>query len=206
MSLFSKYRPIGYKFKEPERITPSEARERRLTVLLEREPRFQAVPNFTEVRKQIQASRSQVKTKNIVNDDIQRRQKAASIAAALRSYSEEDFSDPKKREAYRDLRRQQEAVRFEIQSGGGRRKVNPTGLDLRSFNPTGKETASTRSGTAARLRSALLNTMIPGFKLARQVQPCIQRHAQREVMFAKKYAGKGYHTKKRRTWATGIPC
>lgn len=206
MSLFSKYRPRGYKFKEPERITLSEARERRLTALLEREPRFQAVPNFEAKQKELQASRSRVTTTTIVNDDKTSRQKAASIAAALSIFQESDFVDPAKRARYRDLRRAQEALRYEIKSGGGRRKVNPTGYDQRSFNPTGKETASTRSGTAARIASALKATFVPSFKMPTTVIPCLQRHAQREVMFAKGHAGRGYKTKKRRNWASGVPC
>lgn len=206
MSLFKKYRPIGYQFKEPERIAPAIARERRLTAMLEREPRFQQVPNFNVVRQKLQAERSRV-TKEIISDDVKTgRQKAASIAAALATFRERDFSDPVKRSQYRVLRSAQLAHEAAMQSGGGRRKVNPTGLDLRSFNPTGKDHASTVTGTAARFSKRVAAAFLPKFHMASHVIPCIQRHAQREVMFAKGYAGRGYKTRKRRNWSSGVPC
>lgn len=205
MSLFNKYRPIGYKLKEPERITPSEARERRLAALLEREQRFETVPNFNAVRQKLQVERSRVITKNILNDDNKYRQKAASIAAALATFTERDFSDPQKRADYRDLRNAQLAHENAKLSGGGRRKVNPTGVDQRSFNPSGPH-PSTVTGTAARFATRLYSGFAPGFHMATHVVPCIQRHAQREVMFAKGYAGRGYHTRKRRTYSSGVPC
>lgn len=207
MSLFSKYRPIGYQFKEPERISPTVARERRLTAMLEKDQRFRDVANFEMKLKELKAERSRVTIKTInENGGITRRQKAASIAAALSTYKETDFSDPIHRANYRDLRKAQQELEYAIGSGGGRKKVNPTGFDQRSYNPGQTETAQMRSGNAARMASFVKANFLPHFKMPTEVIPCIQRTAQREVMFAKGYGGRGYKSKKRRHWHSGVPC
>lgn len=211
MSLFRK----KYTYTMPERLSPAEARERRLTALLEREQRFMQVPNFPE---KIQAARSQAQkervntlAKAIVNEPQIRVQKAASIAAALNRFTERDFANPKARADYRKLRAAQEALRAAAQlSEKGRRLQNvpPSGGNKSYFNPTGKEFASTIYGTAARLgvRLNMFEDWVPVFKGINSVLPCIQRTSRREVMFAKGYAGRGYHTRKRRTWSSGVPC
>lgn len=206
MGLFSKYRP---NYLNPERFSPEEARERRLTAMLERERRFSELPNFQvkldEVRRKAALSRV---TKNILNEDAERLvkvrkqsgPKAASIAAALKMFTERDFADPQLRSAYRELRRRQ----------GGQQNVVPSGSDKRRYNPTGKDFASTIYGTLARLSGvphALHSARWQAqFLNPTKVIPCIQRTVRKEVMFAKKHAGKGYRTPKRRTWASGVPC
>lgn len=202
-----------YQYKTPERITPSEARERRLTGLLERERRFEEVPNFLNVQKRIAAERSRVTTTNIVNDGKISRQKAASIAAA---FAERDFADPHKRAAYRALRKfslghtrshnELMAELTKIKAREGQQKSTPSGGNKSYFNPTGKDFAATTSGTVARIGRAIRTSFMPSFRMPTTVIPCIQRHAQREVMFAKGHAGRGYHTKKRRNWSSGVPC
>lgn len=206
MGLFSKYRP---QYKIPERISPEDARERRLTALLERERRFAELPNFQvkleETRRKAALSRV---TENILNENTRSdvkggkrtRPKAASIAAALSLFTEKDFADPQRRAAYRKLRNLQ----------GGQQNVTPSGGDKRRFNPTGKDYASTIYGTLARLSGvphALHSAQWQAkFLNPSKVIPCIQRTVRREVMFARRHAGRGYHTPKRRTWASGVPC
>lgn len=206
MSLFRN----KYKYKTPERFTPAEARERRLSSLLEKEQRFQEVPNFARqleaVRSQAQKERVKSLAKQIVNDEAPSRQKAALIAAALKTYSERDFSNPQARADYKKLRAAQAAIYNRRSSG----KVPPSGGNKSYFNPTGKDYASTVYGTVARLSGwtnvVSENTWVPVFARPSAVLPCIQRVVRREVMFAKQHAGKGYHTKKRRNWSSGVPC
>lgn len=44
------------------------------------------------------------------------------------------------------------------------------------------------------------------FKRPDAYLPCIARKTRREVMFAKRKAGKGYKVRKRRNWLSDIPC
>lgn len=201
MGRFRKYRPL---YLEPERLTPAEARARRFSNLLERERRFADLPNFAVKLSELQskAARSRV-AKNIVQDadrlvkDRKRSgPKAASIAAALNN-TQWDFSQKSDREKYRALRRAQNSLR---------ETSKPSGSDKRRFDPTGKDHASTIYGTTARLASFLKPGFSPGFVAPLTTIPCIQRLVRREVMFAKGKARRGYHTRKRRTWSSGIPC
>lgn len=130
--------------------------------------------------------------------------KAWLIDAALAKFGERDFADPEKRKAYRALRARQE----------GLRKVQPSGADMRSYHPD-KGTdergfAQTVYGGVAKI-GALIDrghrqSWLPGFHAASSVIPCIQRTIRREVMFALGHGGKGFHTKKRRTPNSEIPC
>lgn len=205
MSLFKQ----KYKYKIPERLTADEARERRLTALLEKEQRFLQVPNFAS---KIEAARSRVEkervsslAKAIVNEPQIRVQKAASIAAALSKFKERDFANPQARADYRKLRAAQEALRNNRRN---EQKVSPSGGNKSYYNPTGKEFAGTIFGTAARLSgwTGLRESWSPRFVFPSSVLPCIQRTQRREVMFAKGYGGKGYKVKHRRSWSSGVPC
>lgn len=196
MSKFSKYRPTGYKFKEPERFTLAEISLRRTQAMLAEHER---------AWKRSLAGLSQANIKNgpsvakaIVNEPRRQVHKAALIAAALKGFTERDFADPEKRAAYRALRAKQ----------GGQQNVKPSGSDRRQFNPTGKEFAATRYGTIARLNPWVQTAAQAAIGFARpwSVIPCVQRSVRREVMFATGKAGKGYHTPKRRNWASGVPC
>lgn len=195
-------RPHGVKFKEPERFTPAEANLRRTQAMLRENER---------AWKRLEAGLSQAQTKlaqpslakQIVNDVSPKRQKAASIAAALKGFTERDFADEAKRKQYRLLRQAQ------LQSS---QKVRPTGSDKRRYDPTGKDHASTIYGTAARISGVanialgLRDTFNPVFLNPRNVVPCVQRSVRRQVMFAKNFAGVGYRVKHRRTWASEVPC
>lgn len=200
----------------PERLSPEEARERRLTALLEKERRFLDVPNFSEVQGRLAGrarvapgvateryrealKNSQSVAQRIVNEPQVRVQKAASIAAALKKFRESDFADEASRKMYRRLRQAQQ----------DQQNVRPSGSDKRRYDPTGRDWSATTYGTAARVAGVghrLLTGWTPMFLNPAQVFPCIQRKVQREVMFATKKAGRGYHTRKRRTWSSGVPC
>lgn len=203
-------------YTQPERFTPAEARERRLATLLERERRFQDLPNFTLVREQLRTKvqrepppLSQANLKKLsfsyselVKDRQRYGPKARSILAALAMFGERDFDNPEARAAYRKIRNLQSRNWRNVQLGVA---------DNRQHNPTGR-TASTVSGTLARLmgvRDAMdvaSSSWLPRFKRPEFVVPCIQRTRRREIMFAKGKAGRGYHTPKRRNIFSGIPC
>lgn len=206
MSLFSGYRPKNYKFFEPERLAPSEISQRRIARFLDDAEkawmRSMAVSGQQKDRLSV--------TKGIINDRDSSGQKARLMRAALAErafthpsqFRESDFADPVLRERYRDLRR----------SKGGQQKVEPAGSDMRRFNPTGRDYAATTTGNLARLsgwtniRAGLADTWKPVFRSPSMVIPCIQRDIKRQVMFAKGFARKGYHSKKRRSWASEVPC
>ena len=203
MSLFKHYRHL---YKEPERFTPAEARARKLTLMLEREHRFAQVPNFKSklsALSQATPKKVLVNTRRVVNDQKAFGHKAALIAAALSQFKDTDFADPKKRAQYRDLRKQQELLRFAGKARGGQQKVTPTGGDKRRYDPTGKAYASLTSGNIAKLS---LRGWSQVFRFPSVTIPCIQRHVRREVMFAKGFGGRGYRGRKRRTYASDIPC
>lgn len=205
-SYFTKYRHL---YKEPERYSPEIARERRLAATLAKEQ----VLNDERA-----AALSQVKIKTRTPfvpawkafDERQSNvHKAASIAAALSQFKERDFADPEKRSSYRELRAQQEYLRqvnlYAEQARtreGGQRKVNITsGSDMRRFMPD-REDVRTSHGTIARVGLAGLLGFVNPFG----VIPCIQRQVRKEVLFALGKSGKGYHTRKRRSYSSEIPC
>ena len=203
MGLFKHYRHL---YKEPERFTPAEARAKRLSAMLEREHRFLQAPNFPErlsALSQATTKKVLVNTRRVVNDQKTFGHKAALIAAALSQFKEKDFADPKKRAQYRDLRKQQELLRFAGKSRGGQQKVTPTGGDKRRYDPTGKAYASLTSGNIAKLS---LRGWSQVFRFPAVTIPCVQRNVRRQVMFAKGFGGRGYRGKKRRTWSSDIPC
>jgi len=188
VSVFSRYRPY---YRQPERISPENARLNRINAELQKnieiQERFKRLsPAFEKFDYQ---------TRRVVKD-IAERPKAASIAAALSMFKESDFADPAKRLAYRELRASQ----------GGQQKVKPAGSDRRQFNPSGSDFASTIYGGFAQIGKKPRISGLPAFMNSWSVIPCIERIVRREVMFARHKAGKGYHSRKRRTWASGVPC
>lgn len=203
MSYFSKYRSF---YTTPERITPDNARANRYAALLlkEREDAERWSALSREKNSQLIIGRRQ-------NEDFKTKSpKAASIAAALSGFAESDFANPQARAAYRSLRAAQNSQREGTKNQRNSQKVPPSGADKRQYNPTGKDFASTIYGTLAKLTNWTNVTSGTEFKRsfrhASQVIPCVQRSVRQQVMFAKGHAGKGYHTKKRRTWASGVPC
>lgn len=204
----NRYLPRGFIYPEPERYTSSIARANRLRTLLKQDQRFADLKNFQGRL----AALSQASNKKIVapiNRKFVKGQtmigpQAALIAAALSKFKESDFSDPRKRAAYRELRRQQEALRAQS-SRGGRKNASVAGADKRVFHPAGKGFAVNRSGTFAALHG-VNKALHQVFRIPYAVVPCIQRAIRREVMFATKKAGSGYRSPKRRTWVSGVPC
>lgn len=206
MSKFAKFR--GH-YIQPERLTVSEARERRLNALLEKERRFLDVPNFQAgveaVRSRVESEKSLSFARQIVDEPLAKAQKARSIRAALATFVEKDFANPEARAAYRLLRTAQAAQQEKSRSW---QNVTPSGGDKRRFDPTGKDYASTIHGTIARIGSVarVFTGGAPGFLNAPQVLPCIQRVVRREVMFALGHGGKGYRVRHRKNWQSGVPC
>ncbi|UDN67852.1 hypothetical protein [robinz microvirus RP_147] len=133
---------------------------------------------------------------------------ALSIASALSRFVEADFSDPKKRTLYRDLRAQQNALRnatiinqwakgSKSSSGGGLGKSTAAGADRRQFNPSDPQSVgSDVYGNPAPVAGNR-------YKRPRKALTCIERAVKRSVMFALGSAGVGYRTKK---GPKGIPC
>jgi hypothetical protein len=203
-------------FHEPERYTPSVARERRLENALKK--------HQENIERQAKTSVSGAKKKyadplprSVVKDRDAIGPKAATIAAALATFSERDFSDPNKRAAYRDLRRQQELisgpgvlnVRRNAESGGGQERSKPSGADLRYFSPRKYESGfagSTIYGTVPRFNVRAAVGVLPRIRRAMAVVPCVQRAVRREVLFATGKGGKGYRTPHRRNANSGVPC
>lgn len=194
MGYFTKYRKY---YKEPERYTPDIARERRLAAVMKREAAGVATLSRVQLEKTV------VPAWKRLNDPETKGQKAASIAAALSRFREQDFADAQARAEYRKLRNKQENLR-------NLQKVKPAGSDKRRFNPQGKDYASTIYGTAARFVSDLSRLprafAVAKFAVSGNVVPCIQRMVRQEVMFATGKAGRGYHKPKRRTFNSGVPC
>lgn len=210
MSLFRN----KYHYKLPERLSPEEARSRRLTAQLERERRFADVPNFLEVSSRLQRqaealSRAQKKLSadpELASVKGERRSspKAFSTNAAIlrryKSLTADEFAalPQAHKNHYKALRR----ASLEAKHG------SPSGGDNRRFNPTGKG-AATRSGTLARVagvRNFLQGGWVPVFVNPWKALPCIQRSVRREVMFAQQHAGKGYRVRHRRNINSGVPC
>lgn len=201
-----RYIPPGFKYLQPERVTSSVARANRLNALLAQDRRFAEIKNFNS---RLAALSPAPKKVTALTDKISVKgraalgPKAALIAAALNQFKDKDFSDPRKRAAYRELRRQQEALRVQANSMGGRKNV-PSGSNKKFYDPTGKAYAVKTTGVLARYR--VLRGWQQAFANPPQVVPCIQRLVRREVMFANGRAGKGYRGPKRRDWKSGIPC
>lgn len=181
----------------------------KLTKLLERDPRFADLPNFAEKLRTLSPVPSKIDTALSVSLNVKGSRRALRkdlISAALSGFTEKHFSDPAKRANYRALR-QMQLQSQELATRGGQKKVSPVGGDKRRYDPTGKGYASTRYGTIARLiGSPLASSWLQVFRNPSAVIPCVQRKSRREVLFAKGKGGKGYRVRRRRTWASAIPC
>ena len=97
----------------------------------------------------------------------------------------------------------------------GWKKAQAAASDRRRFHPQRQDfdyAASTRFGTIAHtvLSKAYYPKMwakdLPRYLNPTVAIPCIQRHARREVLFAKKLAGKGYRSPHHRNNNSGVPC
>lgn len=97
----------------------------------------------------------------------------------------------------------------------GWKKAQAAASDRRRFHPQRHDfdyAASTRFGTVAdkvlakRFYPKMWAKDLPRYLNPTVAIPCIQRHARREVMFAKKLAGKGYRTPHHRNPNSGVPC
>lgn len=192
---------------EPERVRlPPVARAQKLNNLLARDPRFLDLPNFAEKLRALSPAPSKINTALLKSKAVKGSKRSLRkdlISAALSGFTEKHLSDPSQRAKYRELRKMQ-LQSPEPAKRGGQTNVSAVAGDKRRYNPTGKAFASTVHGYRATFRP--LDSWLPAFANPSQVIPCIQRKMRREVMFAKDRAGKGYRSRKRRTWSSGVPC
>jgi len=201
MSQFSKYRQF---YSIPERISNEDARANRLAAVLLKER--QAAADYDALSQVAIKNQSILGRRPFEDPKVKGPKAVLTTAALLDQFKEQDFANPVARAAYRSLRASENAHRARSSQ-----KVPPSAADKRQYNPTGKDFASTIYGTIARITN-WTNVgdsgahFQRGFQHASQVIPCVQRDVRRQVMFAKNKAGHGYHTKKSRTWASGVPC
>lgn len=77
--------------------------------------------------------------------------------------------------------------------------------DRRRFNPSGRNAwPSNLYGASAQVFTNARSS--PAVRFALNALPCVDRLTRREVLFAKKKAGRGYRKPKRRSWRSLIPC
>lgn len=199
MREFAKYRKF---YTVPERVSPEIARLNRITATLEKERTLADRYSLSPVTSEIVGNR-----RRLVEDALAERPKASSIEAALKTFTEKDFADPQKRLIYRQLRSRQ--IALSSMRSEARKKVPPSGADRRQFSFE-KDFPHTVYGTAARVGGSAHRlfgrSWLPKFLNPTAVVPCIQRMVRREVMFANGRAGRAYHVKHRRNWASGVPC
>lgn len=187
--------------RDPLRITKAQ----RLHSLLAQDLRFADLPNFKEKLAALSPVPLKDTTLSIDNNKAKKfSPRSAMVATVLSRFRSNDFSDPAKRVNYRVLRRLQLQGLEGNPTRGGQKNVSPVGGDTRRYSPAGAFAPRTIHGTIATLR--LGSGLLPRFHLPTQVIPCIRRKVRREVMFARKSAGRGYRVKHRRTWSSGVPC
>lgn len=177
--------------KIPERFTQSEARERSLAAALRQ--------NLEQQRRTGRLNDAlSPGVKKFLNEAYQSgRPKAVFRTAAYKKALRTEL----KLEAMRSLR-----------SKEGSQNAASSGADRRQFSPVKDEYAKNIYGSFAALKSgadavnrSAFNAM-PGFMRPMQVVPCIQRHVRKEVLFAKKKAGRGYRVSHKRGPFSGVPC
>lgn len=205
MAWFTKgYLNKQYTYITPERISPTIARERALAAALaknlklqERYKRLGARPVSGELKPST--------LKFLTDAEVALRRARASTARRQNIRAFETLGAIAR--ANRTMQRE------------GFEKAQPTGSDRRRFNPA-SSLASDLYGNVARtglhVREAwktvnqaswqLNGGWVPRFLNPNAVVPCVSRKLRREVMFAKKKAGRGYATKKRRNENSGVPC
>jgi hypothetical protein len=203
-------------YKTPERITRSDARQRRLDAELLREAGVSAglqaaIDERNRRRGLAGAPVSGYKKK--ISDEIQR---FLDDATVLRQ--KVDSRSTARSKAFVTALARERALSARL-TREGFEKAKAAAADKRQFNPQGKDFASTVHGTQAAfgylsrglgIRRDPLGAhrlaSLPSFLNPTSLVPCIQRQERREVLFAKGKGGRGYKGKKRRTFVSGIIC
>lgn len=125
-----------------------------------------------------------------------------------------DTNRAAKRRAFQTLLANERAQRTKL-SEDGWKKAKAAASDRRQFHPQRGDfdfVASTKYGTIADtvLKKFVYPKMwakdLPRYLNPTIAIPCIQRHARREVLFAKKLTRKGIHSPKHRNSNSGVPC
>lgn len=200
-------------YKTPERFASDEARDRKLTATLRQ---------FREdVESQNYSNRVRARA---AADDVERRRSSGPRSLSqeqLKSYRKkfddllaEGQKERTTRSAFSSTRLANLLARSrseqETLTRQGWQKAQAAAADKRQYNPTGKDYASTIYGTYVRARGfAEGRLMLEGAHavgLPLSLVPCVQRLTRREVLFAKKQAGKGHRTPHKKTYNSGVPC
>lgn len=190
-----------YRYKEPERFSPEEARERRLGAALEKsrkelEGRTEPLSLANRVHldrlkefqvkfgKELEARRRQYQKSP---QEVRRNKAAISRLFQLQA---------KQQELLQRVAGTQRAKVFRAQAvAGDRRFFNPFGD---AFNPRTMYGTEAHVGVNAFSRRVFRNPVL--------AIPCIQRSIRREVMFAFGHGGKGHKVRHRRNEMSSIWC
>lgn len=196
MGLFSQYRPL---YKLPERLTPDEARERRLTAVLERERERLKVENVSLSPANKFYSNQLKEFQRKFGAELEARR------ARMDELNRSNVSSYPKSGALKTARSRllqlEQRQRTLLQAAASEKRANsfkPSGGDRRYwspyiFNPRtvfGTEAfvkhRTNRKGVERKLFKS------PGIAL-----PCVERMVRREVMFARGHGGRGHRVRHR---------
>lgn len=212
-TLFQKYPKIFPKrdnqnlYKEPERFTSSEARQRRLFAELSRQRKELEVKStrLSPANKFHLNKLKEFEVKFGARIEYERKRADAAVRrnpSIVRSLSY-------KAAMSRLLQLQQRRAALLQRAAEERRaRLQARAVDSRSWNPDPvvRSYPRTKFGTDAWVQLA------PGVRFKQMVRsamlslPCLDRMARREVMFAKKKAGRGYRVKHRKGPLSAIGC
>lgn len=196
MGLFSHYR---YLYKEPERLTPDEARERRVTAVLERErerlkvervPLSLANKSYVNQLKEFEVKfGAELEARRARMDAINRTNVSSyPKSGALKAARSRLLQLEQRRNALLQAAAAERRQNSFKPSGGDRRLWTPYLLNPRSVFGT---EAFVKHGTRVRgVERKLFKS--PGLAL-----PCVERMVRREVMFARGHGGKGHRVRHR---------
>lgn len=205
---YSKFYPSGkiYRYTTPERVSPEIARQRAVSSALAKNLKLQERVQRETRERLSRGLKNRQSVRQFLNEDLQTKGPKASsttrrpISPLLTALKPEASGAPQPREGWK--------------------KAKPSGADRRQYDPTKNEFARTLYGAFAdvglQFRSIAQGVnraswkvhagWVPRFVNPNAVVPCIQRHVRREIMFAKKKAGRGYRVKHRRNAFSGVPC
>lgn len=194
MGLFSQYR---YLYKEPERLSPEEARQRRLTSVLERERERLRVENVRlspanvshinrlkefQVKFGAELEARRARMLEVKRSNVNSYPKSSALRAARSRLSQ--------------LEQRQSALLQAAAAERRRKSMFASAFDRRlfQFDPFAKFSGRTVFGTDAWMKHRVDRKGVARrvFRSPAISLPCIDRMIRREVMFANKHAGRAY--------------
>jgi hypothetical protein len=223
MSLFSRYRPPSYKFQDPERIASSYPSRLHEKLVKERDRIAELRPSWDRLSQESQ--RANKAHLDLLHDTVTRVGSALSERASetdkiprhlskfaediyrysrARRFSGTPMSAAEQRAAARSFGTTTQSTRVNKQS------AKASAADGRYYNPVAQSIRNPRTdfGTEAFVRMVArpFLTSRSMFHAPSIAMPCVQRMARREVMFAKKHAGKGHRVPHKRNPNSSIWC